>query len=130
MKLTRDQARAFFDEIEKQINSENSKRIKAIKAENKKLREETLKRFEKTKEYSSIQMLNNSFSKINFFKGLKKKQNIQYLADQHFEVKYKSEWISPYDQIPVIMRLAADCKNSNELKATINKYYNLKKPLK
>lgn len=128
MKLTKDQAYELFKPIERELNTQKNVKVRHIKNGNKKLEIEVFEKFKKSPEYAAITLLMNSYPKSEFTRIYK--TELQHMSNKLFKIKYQSDYISVYNEIPNILLLALDCDNTKQLKEVINKKYNLKNKLK
>lgn len=127
MKLTKDQARAIFDLIRKDVEAINKKKIVLIKNENKILKAQTVEQFKKTPEYDAIQLLSKTYPGSDLRKQYGSKNGIEMLAFWKFDIKMKYENISMFDEYKTIQLLSISCKNIEQLKEAVRKHYNIKR---
>ena len=126
MKISRKQAESVFNLIRDEVNKNNSKHIKEVRAYNKKLESDALEKFKKTPEYKALLLIKKTFGLIDRSVNLDK-HTLTRISMEMFKIKRRSEIMLSYNQAPVIEVLAIDCKNFKELFEVVKKHYGVNK---
>ena len=125
MKLSTEQARALYNAIREELNSDIKALEREIKSGNKKRISEATEKFKKTKEYEAVMTLAKAFPRSAV--DWSKKESVENLAQIMFKPEIKRTYIYSSEAQTTIALLSIDCKNLKELNEKIKSHFGLKK---